>query len=157
MRSVTPTLAARLAALVVSAATCAANAQLGGARAPSAGLSTNGALTAHALAQPTGVDSVLNVTTSVDDGGTTIREYTTQAGQIVAYTWSGPTMPDLHTLLGARFEAFQTGAASSPSRHAGHVARGDFIVESGGQMRGYIGRAWLPNALPAGVSIDDLR
>jgi hypothetical protein len=36
------------------------------------------------------------------------------------------------------------------------VVRPDVIVESGGQMRSYVGRAWLPDAMPAGVSPNDL-
>jgi hypothetical protein len=158
MKSATPARAAWLAALALSIAVCAnANAQLGGARTPSAGTLAADTPSADALTRSAGAERALSVTTAVDDGGTTIREYATASGQIVAYTWSGPTMPDLHKLLGARFEPFQSGAAASLNRHAGRVEQGDFVVESGGQMRGYIGRAWLPGALPAGVPIDDLR
>jgi hypothetical protein len=157
MKNATPARAAWLAALALSTTLCAnAYAQLGGPRAQS-GTPATGTSSTRALAQSAGAERALNVTTATDDGGTTIREYATASGQVVAYTWSGPTMPDLHKLLGARFESFQAGAATSLSRHAGHVEQGDFVVESGGQMRSYIGRAWLPGALPAGVSIDDLR
>ncbi|WDD94400.1 DUF2844 domain-containing protein [Burkholderia sp. FERM BP-3421] len=95
----------------------------------------------------------------VDAGGTTINEYATSAGQIFAYTWSGPTSPDLRQLLGAHFSDYQNGAALARGQaglHAGRVAQSGFVVEAGGRMRGYTGRAWLPDALPAGVSIDDL-
>ncbi|QCP49985.1 DUF2844 domain-containing protein [Trinickia violacea] len=153
MRSTTPARAAWLAALALSMTFCtSAHAQLGGTRAALAGMPA-----ARALTQSNGAEGALSITTTVDDGGTTIREYATANGRIVAYTWDGPTMPDLHKLLGARFESFQSGAATSLNRHAGRVQQGDFVVESGGQMRSYIGRAWLPGALPAGVSIDDLR
>ncbi|WP_206999030.1 DUF2844 domain-containing protein [Trinickia mobilis] len=146
------------AALALSLTVCAsANAQLGGARAAPAATSAAGISAPRAFAQSAGAERALSVATTVDDGGTTIREYAAANGQIVAYTWNGPTMPDLHKLLGARFESFQSGAANSPNRHAGRVVQGDFVVESGGPMRSYIGRAWLPGALPAGVSIDDLR
>jgi hypothetical protein len=47
--------------------------------------------------------------------------------------------------------------AAARSLHATRVEQPDVVVESGGQMRSYVGRAWLPNALPAGVSADDLR
>jgi hypothetical protein len=36
------------------------------------------------------------------------------------------------------------------------VVRSDVVVESGGQMRSYVGRAWLPRALPGGVTPADL-
>ncbi|MGV2289287.1 DUF2844 domain-containing protein [Trinickia sp. YCB016] len=163
MKRATPARAAWLAALALSMTVCAnANAQLGGTRTalvgtPATGNPAAGATAARGLAQSAGAEGALSVTTIVDDGGTTIREHATASGLIVAYTWNGPTMPDLHKLLGARFDAFQAGASTSLNRHAGRVEQGDFVVESGGQMRSYIGRAWLPGALPAGVSIENLR
>ncbi|ABC38407.1 DUF2844 domain-containing protein [Burkholderia thailandensis] len=98
----------------------------------------------------------------VDAGGTTIREYATRAGLVFAYTWDGPTSPNLRQLLGERFSTYQSHAVSTDARprvslHAGRVAQSDFVVEAGGRMRAYVGRAWLPGAVPSGVSIDDLR
>lgn len=98
--------------------------------------------------------------TSVDAGGTTINEYASNSGQIFAYTWQGPTMPDLPSLLGPFNASYRAGAsaaaADSPDLHASHVTRPDVVVDSGGQMRSYVGRAWLPAALPAGVTPDAL-
>jgi hypothetical protein len=114
----------------------------------------------YASAPPTTIPNGTLVTRSwVDAGGTTIHEYATNAGKIFAYTWNGPTSPDLRQLLGAHFSDYQAGAALSRGQaglHAGRVAQSGFVVEAGGRMRGYAGRAWLPDALPAGVSIDDL-
>ncbi|WP_153099772.1 DUF2844 domain-containing protein [Paraburkholderia hayleyella] len=97
---------------------------------------------------------------SVDAGGTTIREYAASDGRIFAYTWQGPTMPDLHALLGKYTASYRTGAtanrAISNELHASRVERPDVVVESGGQMRSYLGRAWLPQALPPGISPNDL-
>lgn len=59
------------------------------------------------------------------------------------------TLPDSH--------AVTTDAHARASLHAGRVAQSDFVVEAGGRMRAYVGRAWLPGAVPPGVSIDDLR
>lgn len=98
--------------------------------------------------------------TSLDAGRTTVNEYATNTGQIFAYTWQGPTMPDLPTLLGPYNASYRAGASEDESGtrdlHASRVARPDIVVESGGQMRSYVGRAWLPAALPAGVTPDDL-
>jgi hypothetical protein len=96
-----------------------------------------------------------------DAGGTTIHEYASAGGQVFAYTWNGPTAPDLHTILGGRLAAFRSASAQSRAMHgdlhAQHVASADAIVESGGAMRGYLGRAWLPGLMPGGVSISDLQ
>jgi hypothetical protein len=98
--------------------------------------------------------------TSVDAGGTTIDEYASSTGQIFAYKWHGPTMPDLPALLGSYNASYRAGAAAQASGgrdlHALRVARPDVVVEVGGQMRSYVGSAWLPAALPAGVTPDEL-
>ena len=106
------------------------------------------------------LNGALRLRTLTDAGNTTINEYATSTGQIIAYTWQGPTMPDLRALLGRYADSYRAGAAASApdgNLHASRVVRPDVIVESGGPMRGYVGRAWLPAALPAGVTADDLR
>jgi Protein of unknown function (DUF2844) len=118
--------------------------------------------TTAAAAPRTLLNGALRVRTLTDAGSTTINEYATSTGQIVAYTWAGPTMPDLRALLGRYAEPYQTGAAAlaatgNGNLHASRVARPDVIVESGGPMRSYVGRAWLPAALPPGVTADDLQ
>ena len=98
--------------------------------------------------------------TQVDAGGTTVNVYAASTGQIFAYTWQGPTMPDLPALLGAYNASYRAGAAegfaAGQDLHASRVVRSDVVVESGGQMRSYVGRAWLPRALPGGVTPADL-
>ena len=113
-----------------------------------------------AAAPQTLLNGALRMRTLTDAGNTTINEYATSTGQIIAYTWQGPTMPDLHALLGHT----PPPTARAPRRcapdgnlHASRVVRPDVIVESGGPMRGYAGRAWLPAALPPGVTAADFR
>src|SRR6185437_1270129 len=45
-------------------------------------------------------DASIRIRAWTDEGGTTIHEYATGDGLIFAYTWEGPTMPDLARLLG---------------------------------------------------------
>jgi Protein of unknown function (DUF2844) len=139
-----------LAALAVSVN---ARAELGG-QMPSQTASSGAS---HAL-----FNGALRVRTSIDAGSTTINEYATSTGRIVAYTWAGPTMPDLRALLGNYADSYRTGAAAlaasgNGNLHASRVARPDVIVESGGPMRSYAGRAWLPAGLPPGIVADDLQ
>lgn len=111
-----------------------------------------------AAAPQTLLNGALRLRTLTDAGNTTINEYATNSGQIIAYTWQGPTMPDLRALLGKYADSYRTGAAASApdgNLHASRVVRPDVIVESGGPMRGYAGRAWLPAALPPGVTAGD--
>jgi hypothetical protein len=105
--------------------------------------------------------SAVQVRSTVDVGGTTINEYASSDGRVFAYAWQGPTMPDLARLLGAYAEPYRAKAATqfgaSGQLHASRVEQPDVVVESGGQMRSYIGRAWLPAAVPSGFSLTDLR
>ncbi|MBN3755869.1 DUF2844 domain-containing protein [Paraburkholderia sp. Tr-20389] len=105
--------------------------------------------------------SAVRVRSTVDAGGTTINEYATCGGLVFAYTWQGPTMPDLTRLLGPYAERYRAKAATQLGAfgylHASRVEQPDVVVESGGQMRSYVGRAWLPAAVPSGFSLADLR
>ncbi|CAE6751190.1 DUF2844 domain-containing protein [Paraburkholderia domus] len=146
-------LAAFAASAMVVAVLCtstAARAELGGTMAVQAN--------STAAAPQTLLNGALRLRTLTDAGNTTINEYATNTGQIIAYAWQGPTMPDLRALLGKYADSYRTGAAALASNgnlHASRVVRPDVIVESGGPMRGYAGRAWLPAALPSGVTADD--
>jgi hypothetical protein len=90
--------------------------------------------------------------------GTLLREFATVGGTVFAVAWRGPSIPNLQQVLGGYFEAF-TAAARAP--HGGHhqleVRQEDFVMQSGGHMRAFSGRAYLPKAVPAGVSLDELR
>lgn len=91
--------------------------------------------------------------------GTVVREYLSAAGVVFAVAWSGPFKPDLRQLMGAHF-------ATMAARQAGHVSAGhpfisqqnaDLVVESGGHPRSFVGRAYLPGAIPPGVSPQDIQ
>ncbi len=90
--------------------------------------------------------------------GTQLREYATPAGLVFAVTWNGPAMPDLQQTLGAYFTDYTAAAQTNPNGHRRlrYVSR-DVVIESGGRMRAFFGRAYLPGLLPAGVSATELR
>ncbi|MGA7781474.1 MAG: DUF2844 domain-containing protein [Paraburkholderia sp.] len=145
------------AALSVLSPATIAFAELGGAMA---GTQASSQGDSQGSAPVTLLDGAMLMRTSIDAGGTTVNEYASNTGRIFAYTWQGPTMPDLTALLGPYNASYRAGATAGLSEgrdlHASHVAGADVVVESGGQMRSYVGRAWLPAALPAGVKPDDL-
>jgi hypothetical protein len=96
--------------------------------------------------------TVYTVSQSTLDSGTVVREYTNTQGIVFAVSWSGPALPDLRTLLGAKF-AVMTGSAGKRPK-AGHsqlaVNQSDVVIVSSGHMRAYAGHAWIPGALPSG-------
>ncbi len=89
--------------------------------------------------------------------GTLVREYAALDGTVFAVTWHGPYVPNLRQLLGRYFDAY-VGAAKTP--HADHhhllVKQTNLVVEASGHMRAYNGRAYLPQAIPGGMSVGDL-
>jgi hypothetical protein len=89
--------------------------------------------------------------------GTVLREFAAPGGSVFAVAWSGPSLPNLQQALGSYFNAF-VAAAKSP--HGGHhmlqVQQDNFVMQSSGHMRAFSGRAYLPHAIPAGVSLDEL-
>ena len=92
--------------------------------------------------------------------GATVREYASPAGKVFAVTWKTSARPDLKQLLGPHFEEFQKAAESqrTPGGHAPLLVHlPNLIVELGGHMRSFTGRAYLPDQIPAGVHAEDIR
>jgi hypothetical protein len=93
--------------------------------------------------------------------GTVVSEYIGQSGTVFAVTWRGPSPPDVATLLGTYFKQYSDAAhAGAPSRfglHASSVHASDVTVETAGNMALFWGRAYLPAALPAGVSLSEIK
>lgn len=89
--------------------------------------------------------------------GTVVREYAGLDGKVFAVTWHGPFIPNLRQTLGSYFDEFAAAAKTVHGTRKHLVVRqGDLVVESGGHMRAHSGRAYLPQALPGGVSVGDL-
>jgi len=82
-------------------------------------------------------------------GGTLVREYAAPSGFVFGVAWEGPSMPDLAALLGSHYAAFRQAVIASGRRRAPVVLRtGDLVVESGGHMRAFRGRAYVPGLVP---------
>lgn len=102
-------------------------------------------------------DGRFTVHESEAPGGTRVREYLSPAGRVFAVTWRGPHMPDLRRLFGPHFESYrQLAAAKRPGRGPLAVAGPELVVQSGGRMRAFVGRAYLLPLVPPGVAIDEL-
>jgi hypothetical protein len=89
--------------------------------------------------------------------GTVVREYIGPDGQVFAVAWKGPHMPDLRQLFGRHFVAYQELARTARGQRGGLSVGSDaLVVQSGGRMRSFVGRAYLKDRLPAGVSPQDI-
>jgi len=90
--------------------------------------------------------------------GTIVREFLNANGIVVAVAWNGPTLPDLKQLLGVHFEQMTPGVKVNPHSHRHAVIHQDkLVIESHGHLRAFYGRAYLPTALPAGFTINDIQ
>ncbi|MFX1763565.1 DUF2844 domain-containing protein [Paraburkholderia sp. A1RI-2L] len=92
--------------------------------------------------------------------GIVVREYVSQAGMVFGVAWNGPQPPDLATLLGNYFPQYVSGVQANRARGVrgpGAVESSGLVVHSGGHMGAFSGEAWLPQALPAGVSTSDIQ
>ena len=89
--------------------------------------------------------------------GAVLREFATPGGNVFAVAWSGPSLPNLRQSLGQYFDEYVTAAqAKRGSHHQLVIQQDDLVVQSSGHMRDFSGRAYVPRALPAGVTTDEL-
>jgi Protein of unknown function (DUF2844) len=92
--------------------------------------------------------------------GTVVNEYMGANGAVFGIAWRGPRIPDLPTLLGSYFPQYvqgvQTQRANGARRGSASVVGSDLVVRSGGHMGAFAGHAYLPQALPAGVTGGDI-
>ena len=85
--------------------------------------------------------------------GTVVRQFASPSGVVFGVSWRGPFVPDLAQLFGSYFQEYRQAAQSPVRRHGPLVVRTDrLVVETGGHMRAFHGRAWIPGLLPASVS-----
>ncbi|RFU48341.1 DUF2844 domain-containing protein [Paraburkholderia sp. DHOC27] len=93
--------------------------------------------------------------------GTLVREYVAPSGVVFGVAWQGPSMPDLQGLLGAYTGEASAGVKAFREAHGGigpvSVQTTDFVMSAGGHMGHYVGHAYLPAALPAGVTAQDIQ
>lgn len=146
----------RLAIFLLTTASFSAHATLGGdsssietdrvslgAQTP-AGISTTATHSVYQLALPS---------------GTAVRQFVSASGIVFAVVWSGPFKPDLRQILGRHFDTML--AYQADATHAGNprntVNEGNLVIESGGRMRDFFGRAYLQHELPAGVTLQDIK
>jgi hypothetical protein len=90
--------------------------------------------------------------------GTLVREYAGADGQVFAVAWNGPFIPDMRQTLGSYFDSYAAAAKAQRTDHRHlQIQLKNLVVQASGHMRAWSGLAYLPQAIPAGVSIGDLK
>jgi hypothetical protein len=91
----------------------------------------------------------------------TLREYISPQGIVFALAWHGPWLPDMRQILGSYFEPYSQAAGSHHSARLGRrpvmVEQPGLVIQSGGHLRSFAGKAYIPDMLPTGVSAEDIQ
>ncbi|WP_342616539.1 DUF2844 domain-containing protein [Rhodoferax sp. GW822-FHT02A01] len=83
-----------------------------------------------------------------------IRQYVDAAGNVYAVAWEGPVLPDFQRLLGASYPSYQQAVLQQ--QRGVRLQTPSLVIESGGMMRSFMGRAFLPAQLPAALSAQSI-
>jgi hypothetical protein len=105
------------------------------------------AYTLHEIQSPTGI---------------VVHEYVSPtSGKVFEVTWQGPWPPDMRQILAGYFAPYQQAAQAQLNSRAGRrpivIQQPGLVVQSGGHMRSFAGRAYIPDLLPPAVSAEALR
>jgi len=97
---------------------------------------------------------------SIESDATTVREYISPSGVVFGIAWNGLTHPDLAPLLGSYASEYQEALRQTPrkqGRRSIHIETRHIVVEKWGHMRNLQGRAYVPDLIPPGVSIGEIK
>lgn len=86
------------------------------------------------------------------ESGAKVREFVSPAGTVFGVAWDGPWKPDMKQILGSYFDQYVQALQSRRVRRgAVSIQQPGLVVESGGRMRSFSGRAYVPQMLPQNV------
>jgi Protein of unknown function (DUF2844) len=89
--------------------------------------------------------------------GTVVREYISSAGVVFAVAWNGPALPDFRQLLGSFFGAYIQGTnAQGAGARPRVIEQPRLVVQAGGHMRAFLGRAFVTDLFPTGVNLEEI-
>jgi hypothetical protein len=97
--------------------------------------------------------------------GIVVREYVASvgesAGKVFAVAWQGPWPPDMRQLLGNYFDQYVEAAKAQSAARVGRrplvIDEPGLAVQISGHPRAFMGRAYIPGMLPAGVRAEEIR
>ncbi|MGH9445540.1 MAG: DUF2844 domain-containing protein [Terriglobia bacterium] len=93
-----------------------------------------------------------SVQTITPAGGGVVNEYISPTGMVFGVSWKTPVMPNLSQLLGSYFTQLTKRSKSNVRRRSVVVRTSQVVIESGGHLHGFYGRAYIPGLVPARLS-----
>jgi hypothetical protein len=93
--------------------------------------------------------------------GVVLREYVSPSGKVFGVAWHGRTHPDLRQVLGPYYDQYVQAVQAQRAQRHGHgplrIEQSGLVVEMAGHMGSLMGRAFLPQGLPAGIRSEEIR
>jgi hypothetical protein len=90
--------------------------------------------------------------------GVKVREYVSPNGTVFGVAWDGPWNPNLRQVLGQYFDQYVKAAQSKKTaRGPISIQLPGLVVERGGHPRSFVGRAFVPQMIPEGVTADAIK
>ena len=93
--------------------------------------------------------------------GVVVREYVSPSGNVFGVAWQGRSHPDLHQVLGAYYDQYVQAVQAQRAQRHGHgpvlIQQPGLVVQMGGHMRSLTGRAYIPQSLPVGMRLEEIR
>lgn len=98
-------------------------------------------------------------------GGTVVDEYVSPQGTVFAVSWHGQFPPSMQQILGTYFQkysaALQAQSSQTQPKIYGHrplnIQQDGLVVQTSGHMRAHVGRAYIPDLLPQGVTVSQIQ
>lgn len=96
--------------------------------------------------------------------GVIVREYVSPSGRVFGVSWQGPTRPNLRQVLGPYYDIYNKAVQAQRAKRFIRYVRGPaqteengLVVEMGGHMRWYLGRAYVQELIPPGVTVKEIQ
>jgi hypothetical protein len=88
-----------------------------------------------------------------------VREFVNPSGKVFGVAWEGFFMPDMKQLLGTYFDKYVEAARRGQGKGRAPLVIHDseLVMRSTGHMRAWKGVAYVPDMVPQGVNVDDIR
>ena len=90
-----------------------------------------------------------------------VREYVSPAQLVFGVSWRGQFVPDLSQLLGAYFPQYSAAVKAQKATYVGrrplNIRQPGLVVQTGGHMGAFFGRAYVPGMLPHAVTAEDIQ
>lgn len=90
-------------------------------------------------------------------GGPTVREFVSPQGKVFGVSWQGQTLPNFQQVLGSYYDQFAKNAPRRRTHGPVTIQTPGLVVQSGGHMRALTGRAYVPEMMPSGVKVDEIK